>query len=302
MDIGDRVPNVDEGYTITSTSVGQNPGPMTRSVFAVTRVDKFDMFGDDAYVRYGQKVRIEANQYLYRKKLTLCSQKHSPTVCAPLSGNQISYMSAARQDSQGVWILDHVDPNTRFEMQGECVKSGEPLLLRHVQTCVYLGSNDKHKYKNDFGQENEVHCCNHATLNKSQNLALEADGRLTVDVPTKFLEDKNVFFLHTAPEASYGRPIEDLSKFEFPDLMREIKAKILGRSAFGMRSLVRVFKAMDVRGDHKLDVDDFRWGLMDYGIQVSKEEAQEMLKNFDKDGCNAVHWQDFICAVRVSYK
>jgi len=30
---------------------------------------------------------------------------------------------------------------------------------------------------------------------------------------------------------------------------------------------------MDQKGDSNLDVDDFRWGLMDFGIQVSKEEA-----------------------------
>ena len=53
MDIGTRVPNVDEGYTVTSTGVGQNPGPMTRSVFKIARVDDCDIFGSDCYVRYG---------------------------------------------------------------------------------------------------------------------------------------------------------------------------------------------------------------------------------------------------------
>lgn len=86
MDIGDKIPNVDEGYAVTSTSEGQNPGPMTRSVFKMCRVDEFDVFGSDQYIRYGQKVRIEANEYLYRKKLGLVSMKHSPTICAPISG------------------------------------------------------------------------------------------------------------------------------------------------------------------------------------------------------------------------
>jgi hypothetical protein len=30
---------------------------------------------------------------------------------------------------------------------------------------------------------------------------------------------------------------------------------------------------MDSKGDHKLDVDDFRWGLLDYGIEISKEQV-----------------------------
>ena len=89
---------------------------MTRSVFRLARVDDLDMFGSDEYVRYGQKVRVEANQYLFRKRLSLISLKYSPTICAPLSGKQAAFMSAARQDANSVWIVDSVDPNTRFEM------------------------------------------------------------------------------------------------------------------------------------------------------------------------------------------
>ena len=46
---------------MTTTSVGQNPGPMTRSVFTLNREDAHDMFGDDEYIRYGQKVRVNSN-------------------------------------------------------------------------------------------------------------------------------------------------------------------------------------------------------------------------------------------------
>ena len=215
MDIGDRVPNVEEAYQVTSTSSGQNPGPMTRSVFKLARVEDVDMFGSDEFMRFGQKVRLEANQYLFRKKLSLVSYKHSPTICSPVSGNGLAAASASRQDYNSVWVIDHVDPNMRFEMQGECIKAGDPVLIRHVQTCVFLASDVKQKYKNEFGTENEVHCQNHCTLNKSQNLALENNGQLTSDVPTKFMEDKNVFFLQSAPEAQYARKIEDLQKFDF---------------------------------------------------------------------------------------
>lgn len=52
MDIGDKVPNVDEGYAVTCTG-GQNPGPMTRSVFSIAPVDKGPMFENDDFIRYG---------------------------------------------------------------------------------------------------------------------------------------------------------------------------------------------------------------------------------------------------------
>lgn len=166
MDIGDKVPNVEESYQVTSTGKAQNPGPMTRSIFTLKRAEDVDIFGSDENLRYGQKVRIESNEYLFRKRLSLCSYKHSATVCSP-SNKGVACMSATRPDFNGVWVLDHVDPNVRFEMQGEVVKSGEPVLVRHVQTCVYLGADSNTKYKNDFGTENEVHCHNHCTKNKS---------------------------------------------------------------------------------------------------------------------------------------
>ena len=53
---------------------------------------------------------------------------------------------------------------------------------------------------------------------------------------------------------------------------------------------------MDKRGDCCLDVDDFRWGLLDYGIEISKEEAQEMSPHFG--GNNSIHWGKFLSAMR----
>jgi hypothetical protein len=58
-----------------------------------------------------------------------------------------------------------------------------------------------------------------------------------------------------------------LNKFTTDDLIKEIKDKIIERSSNGIRSLTNIFKAMKAPYN-KLDVDDFRWGLMDYGIQI----------------------------------
>lgn len=50
-----------------------------------------------------------------------------------------------------------------------------------------------------------------------------------------------------------------------------------------MRGIARIFKAMDDNGNHMLDVDDFRWGLIDYGITITKEEAALVVDHFDRD-------------------
>ena len=48
--------------------------------------------------------------------------------------------------------------------------------------------------------------------------------------------------------------------------MKELTAKIYSRSILGVRVLRKIFKAMDEASRSNLDVDDFRWGLMDFGI------------------------------------
>lgn len=71
MDIGDRVNGTDESYMVTTAP--NCPGPCTRSIFVLKRVDETDIFGSDAVIKYGQKVRFEANSYLFRKPLWLNS-------------------------------------------------------------------------------------------------------------------------------------------------------------------------------------------------------------------------------------
>jgi len=45
---------------------------------------------------------------------------------------------------------------------------------------------DNNRIKNDFGTEFEVCVNSFCTKNRSQNLALEKDGKITGDLPTKF--------------------------------------------------------------------------------------------------------------------
>jgi len=71
------------------------------------------------------------------------------------------------------------------------------------------------------------------------------------------------------------------------------------RSLFGLKALTRIFKAMDVAGDCNVECDDFRWGLMDFGVQVTKEEASELLSNFSKVD-DKVNYGLFLDSFKVS--
>lgn len=49
---------------------------------------------------------------------------------------------------------------------------------------------------------------------------------------------------------------------------------------------------MDSRQNHLLDVDDFRWGLIDFGVEISQEDALEVQTHFGQEG--KVHWVNFL--------
>ena len=71
------------------------------------------------------------------------------------------------------------------------------------------------------------------------------------------------------------------------------------RSLFGLKALTKIFKAMDSNGSKTLDIDDFRWGLMDYGVQISKDEGAELLSSFSKDS-SGINFETFLDQFRVS--
>lgn len=196
-----------------------------------------------------------------------------------------------------VWEIEHVDPKVRFEVYGDKVPANEAVLIKHSNTNHFLAS-DNVKYKNQYGDEFEVSVKSYAQTKKTQNLALEKTGNLTSDVPTKYQEDQNIWMICTAPDPSYAVELEGDEEYTFEDLLKDIKNRLLERSSFGIRGLSRIFKAMDDNGNHQLDIDDFRWGLIDFGITITKEEASQLLKYIDRDGNGTIDFDEFLRFIR----
>lgn len=279
-DLGVRQNNIDESYRLNTSKATQ--GPVTRNVFQVMRVEKADIFGSDNVIRFGQKVKIQASEHLYKKCLMVGSTPYSMNIFSSVSRLQEASLHAC--DSYNTqWVIDSFDPNDRFERQGEPVKAGEPILLRHCHTQQYLAS-DCVVEKNDFGQEYEVSCHSFACQNKTQNLELEKRGNITTDVPTRFQQEQNVWIFETAPDASCAAPIEDLQKFNVAELLDDIKRFIAAKSS--AEAVKNVFEAMDESRCGQVDADDFRWGMIDLGYNLSKNEADEVIAYFGSDSLN----------------
>jgi hypothetical protein len=168
------------------------------------------------------------------------------------------------------WTISSADPNARFLSKSEPVPVNSDVIIEHCGTSHYLAS-DSVEYKNDFGTEYEVCVHSFATLNKSQQLTLEKAGKLTRDLPTKFQLPQNIWAFVTSNDPATDYKVIEQGKMTHDDLVKIIKAKLNERGAYGIRGLSLVFKNMDENGNKKLDPDDFRWGLMNYGITISKE-------------------------------
>jgi hypothetical protein len=172
----DKVQKASEGYVLTC---GSNPNPCVRNIFEVERADAHDGFEDDA-VHYGQNFRIKMMPFGgIPEPVYVHSELVSSLAAAKFSRHQEA-MVYPQANGQTLWQALHPDTQVRFEMEGQEIKAGDPVVLRHVHTGSFLSS-DKIPYHNIFGAENEVHCHPYFSQNKTQNLASEKKGDITGD-------------------------------------------------------------------------------------------------------------------------
>ena len=288
----EKVATYEEAYSCTSSP--HITGPSARCIFLLERADPSDGFQDNV-VHYGQKVRFATNPYLQDRKMWLKSVPQSPMHHSPISHFQ-EVCVTNKECFDTVWEIEDLDPNTRFEANGEPVPANGPILLKHASTCHFLASDTVEQRTDDAGAEYEVSVHSYATNNKSQNLELENKGAVTGDTPSKFQHDQNIWKLVTAPDPTYDSISEqDDLQFTIETLMREVKERIGDRPNFG---IARIFRAMDDNGNGQLDVDDFRWGLIDFGITLTVDEAQTLLTAFDKDKNGSVSYDEFLRALK----
>jgi Ca2+-binding EF-hand superfamily protein len=57
---------------------------------------------------------------------------------------------------------------------------------------------------------------------------------------------------------------------------------------------------MDDNKNRKLELEEFRKGVTEYGLNYSKEEMKELFNAFDKDHSGAIDFDEFLEKLRVS--
>lgn len=85
------------------------------------------------------------------------------------------------------------------------------------------------------------------------------------------------------------------------DPIEILRAKCLARGANGIRGLSRLFKIMDDTKDHRLDFDEFKKGVNEYGLNYSNMEMKELFNAFDEDhsGIKTSHIQTYISYILI---
>jgi Ca2+-binding EF-hand superfamily protein len=101
-----------------------------------------------------------------------------------------------------------------------------------------------------------------------------------------------VWSFETAPDASFHASIEDLQKFNISGLLKDIARFISEKSS--VEAVRNVLSAIDEKKTKLLDAEDFRWGLIDLGYNLNKNEAEQVVAYFDKSGSGVFNYEDIL--------
>lgn len=140
----------------------------------------------------------------------------------------------------------------------------------------------------------------YTTNNKCQHLALESNGKITRDQPTKLQYEQNLWHIVTAPDPSYAEIVNPPPKYTAEDLILEVKNMLKQRGTTGIRGLGYLFKIMDTRGNRHLDISELQVGLTNHGVDLNGEQMQTVFNYFDRKKTGLIDFDEFLRAIRVN--
>jgi calcyphosin len=302
--IFDKTQVTSETYSVSAAPSGSasGSGPTARSTLVITKWPKYS-YPDDV-LRYGQpfvlacnpSLRIDATTGLLRPPLYLASRIVTTNRFAKMSNHQEVTMEGGKLHYDYTWVAQKVASRS-YQPAGSPVLADDEIVLTHNATRAPLAANREFPMTTDFGSEYEVACNQYLARGKSLTMIKEAEGICTPDVRQRAELPQNRWFFRTADLPEDANDTRSFTSMTPEGVLKQIKTAILSRGVHGVRSIGRLFRIIDDRGNGILDKEEFRYGLQDFGISLLDEEFSTVMDAFDQNGDGVISFNEFLSAI-----
>ena len=302
--IFDRTQPIGETYSVTAAPEASKSGagPTARSTFVIVKWPKYNY--PDEVLRYGQpfllacnpSLRVDEGTGLLRPPVYLASRIVTTNRFAKMSNHQEVSMEGGKMHYDFTWTAQKVATRL-YQPEGDPVLASDTIVITHNATRAPLAADSAYPANTDFGGEYEVACHQYLSRGKALTMIGESKGICTADVRQRgeLTQNRWQFITAETPEDSVEtRAFNAMT----PDVvLQKIKGSIKSRGVHGIRSLGRMFRIIDDRGNGLLDHEEFKFGLMDYGIDITDEEFNMVMSVFDANGDGVISFDEFISAI-----
>jgi len=243
-------------------------------------------------IRFGDRLCLASNPSLRADPATgvvappyfLASERPN-NVLGSGRGLKQDVFLASRPGTLTEWAVAPADGNT-LAAAGAPVPAGTPVCLVHCQTNQPLGALLADPTVTPFGREVALHALHH-----------KPRGIVTTDRAVAARPPNRWTFL-LAPDAALAEDTRAFRPLTAEALVDRVRAALRARGTYGIRALGKAFRILDDRRDGKLDREDLKWGLFDFGVRLTDEEFEMLLDAVDTSGDGLVSYDEFLLAVR----
>ncbi|CAM9335239.1 unnamed protein product [Scytosiphon promiscuus] len=273
-------------------------------------------YGDVFHLMGDPGLRVCESVNMRRPPLYLASALKTQSLSSKISNNQAVFLRAGAS-SATVWQFQKTTHGKdgrvdRILGVGSPVLVGNELLLQHRDTFMALSCERGNVEPTDFGAEFEVCCENMTTNGKCLQLLSESQGRKTAAAAAKAELRANRWFVRLGQQASGGdggsgddgdggsggvRSRELPPEMTADNLLKKAQLVIHRRPA-GIHCLRNALRSVDPAGNGKLDREDVRWCLLDFGLELDEEQSGILLDTYDRDNSGLVEIETFLAGLR----